>query len=116
MSIVPQLDFAIPGHGIDFDHGLLSFRVIEYIGEKIRGMEDTSLLMGIHFSPFNSYSDLLGNDELLFKNECLCAINAAGTADIREKRYERVGIGSSYLFRVDDFSVIDATKSGNYAR
>ncbi|OQV23326.1 Histone-lysine N-methyltransferase SETD1A [Hypsibius exemplaris] len=40
----------------------------------------------------------------------------SNTADIREKRYERVGIGSSYLFRVDDYSVIDATKCGNYAR
>ena len=40
----------------------------------------------------------------------------ANIADVREQRYERVGIGSSYLFRVDDFSVIDATKCGNYAR
>jgi [histone H3]-lysine4 N-trimethyltransferase SETD1 len=40
----------------------------------------------------------------------------ANIADLREKRYERVGIGSSYLFRVDDYSVIDATKAGNYAR
>lgn len=40
----------------------------------------------------------------------------ANIADLREKQYERVGIGSSYLFRVDDFSVIDATKTGNYAR
>ncbi|KAF9103190.1 histone methyltransferase set1 [Mortierella sp. AM989] len=37
-------------------------------------------------------------------------------ADHREKRYERMGIGSSYLFRVDDDTVIDATKMGNIAR
>ncbi|KAF9361965.1 histone methyltransferase set1 [Mortierella sp. NVP85] len=36
--------------------------------------------------------------------------------DHREKRYERMGIGSSYLFRVDDDTVIDATKMGNTAR
>lgn len=37
-------------------------------------------------------------------------------ADHREKRYERQGIGSSYLFRVDEDTVIDATKCGNVAR
>ncbi|RUP48688.1 hypothetical protein BC936DRAFT_144174 [Jimgerdemannia flammicorona] len=37
-------------------------------------------------------------------------------ADHREKRYERAGVGSSYLFRVDDDTVIDATKMGNIAR
>ena len=37
-------------------------------------------------------------------------------ADHREKRYERQGIGSSYLFRIDEDTVIDATKSGNIAR
>lgn len=34
-------------------------------------------------------------------------------ADRREKLYERMGIGSSYLFRVDDDLVVDATKKGN---
>ncbi|KAF1761724.1 hypothetical protein GCK72_009980 [Caenorhabditis remanei] len=37
-------------------------------------------------------------------------------ADEREKAYERRGIGSSYLFRIDENSVIDATKRGNFAR
>jgi hypothetical protein len=37
-------------------------------------------------------------------------------ADYREKIYERSGIGSSYLFRIDDDTVIDATKKGNVAR
>ena len=37
-------------------------------------------------------------------------------ADIREHHYEDEGIGSSYLFRVDDEIVIDATKCGNVAR
>ncbi|KAJ2795948.1 Histone-lysine N-methyltransferase setd1b, partial [Coemansia furcata] len=37
-------------------------------------------------------------------------------ADLREEQYEREGIGSSYLFRVDDEIVIDATKCGNVAR
>ncbi|VDL68656.1 unnamed protein product [Nippostrongylus brasiliensis] len=37
-------------------------------------------------------------------------------ADVREKAYERRGIGSSYLFRIDDTTVIDATRMGNFAR
>ncbi|KAJ3027491.1 histone methyltransferase set1 [Rhizophlyctis rosea] len=37
-------------------------------------------------------------------------------ADHREKNYEKEGIGSSYLFRIDDDTIIDATKMGNLAR
>ncbi|XP_071340239.1 histone-lysine N-methyltransferase SETD1B-A-like [Trachinotus anak] len=37
-------------------------------------------------------------------------------ADTREQRYEEEGIGSSYLFRVDQDTIIDATKYGNLAR
>jgi histone-lysine N-methyltransferase SETD1 len=37
-------------------------------------------------------------------------------ADLREKRYEASGIGSSYLFRIDKERIIDATKIGNIAR
>uniref|UniRef100_A0A8C2W926 [Histone H3]-lysine(4) N-trimethyltransferase n=1 Tax=Cyclopterus lumpus TaxID=8103 RepID=A0A8C2W926_CYCLU len=37
-------------------------------------------------------------------------------ADMREQRYEEEGIGSSYLFRVDQDTIIDATKLGNLAR
>ncbi|QSL65558.1 hypothetical protein MERGE_002871 [Pneumocystis wakefieldiae] len=37
-------------------------------------------------------------------------------ADIRERQYQRQGIGSSYLFRIDDDTVVDATKKGNIAR
>jgi histone-lysine N-methyltransferase SETD1 len=37
-------------------------------------------------------------------------------ADIREKKYIKAGIGSSYLFRIDENTVIDATKRGGIAR
>lgn len=37
-------------------------------------------------------------------------------AEMREKRYLKSGIGSSYLFRVDENNVIDATKRGGIAR
>ncbi|CAN6453611.1 unnamed protein product [Victoria cruziana] len=37
-------------------------------------------------------------------------------SDIRERLYEKMGIGSSYLFRLDDGYVVDATKCGGIAR
>jgi histone-lysine N-methyltransferase SETD1 len=37
-------------------------------------------------------------------------------AELREKSYLRSGIGSSYLFRVDENTVIDASKKGGIAR
>ncbi|ORZ32738.1 histone methyltransferase [Catenaria anguillulae PL171] len=38
-------------------------------------------------------------------------------ADVRERRYNAEGLdGASYLFRLDDERVVDATKCGNYAR
>ncbi|XP_055375498.1 histone-lysine N-methyltransferase SETD1 isoform X2 [Condylostylus longicornis] len=37
-------------------------------------------------------------------------------ADLREQKYEAIGIGSSYLFRIDMETIIDATKCGNLAR
>ncbi|KAI8092937.1 SET domain-containing 1Bb [Halteromyces radiatus] len=37
-------------------------------------------------------------------------------ANHREREYEQRGIGSSYLFRVDDDLVVDATVKGNLAR
>ena len=37
-------------------------------------------------------------------------------ADEREKRYEKMGIGSSYMFRLNEFEIIDATFKGNHAR
>ena len=37
-------------------------------------------------------------------------------AELRENRYLKSGIGSSYLFRIDDNTVIDATKKGGIAR
>lgn len=39
-----------------------------------------------------------------------------GIVDDREKGYNEIGIGSSYLFRIDDNWIIDATKMGNHSR
>jgi SET domain-containing protein len=37
-------------------------------------------------------------------------------ADKREKAYESIGIGSTYMFRLDRDQIIDATFCGNPAR
>ncbi|GMF18138.1 unnamed protein product [Phytophthora lilii] len=37
-------------------------------------------------------------------------------ADERERRYEEQGIGSCYMFRLDEKTIIDATRCGNLAR
>lgn len=37
-------------------------------------------------------------------------------ADLREVKYDMQGVGSSYLFRIDEDTVIDATKMGGIAR
>ena len=37
-------------------------------------------------------------------------------ADVRERRYEEDGIGSCYMFRIDDDLIVDATKKGNIGR
>ncbi|EDO44546.1 predicted protein, partial [Nematostella vectensis] len=37
-------------------------------------------------------------------------------ADYRERCYEERGIGSSYMFRLDETTIIDATTMGNFAR
>ncbi|KAK5164054.1 histone methyltransferase set1 [Saxophila tyrrhenica] len=37
-------------------------------------------------------------------------------ADMRELRYEKQGVGSSYLFRMMDDEIVDATKKGGIAR
>jgi SET domain-containing protein len=43
-------------------------------------------------------------------------MNIFQISDIRERRYETLGIGSSYLFRIDDELVVDATRRGGLAR
>jgi hypothetical protein len=41
---------------------------------------------------------------------------AQAVADVREKQYEEMGIGSCYMFRLDEKTIIDATRCGNLAR
>jgi hypothetical protein len=59
-------------------------------------------------------AEAIGPGEMVI--EYVGEVIRAQVADIREKWYEKIGIGSSYLFRVDDDAVVDATKKGSMAR
>eukprot|EP01130_Rhizamoeba_saxonica_P011101 TRINITY_DN4598_c0_g1_i1.p1 TRINITY_DN4598_c0_g1~~TRINITY_DN4598_c0_g1_i1.p1 ORF type:complete len:919 (-),score=236.40 TRINITY_DN4598_c0_g1_i1:49-2415(-) len=53
-------------------------------------------------------------DEIVL--EYIGEIIRQSVADDREKKYGQLGIGSSYLFRIDEDNIIDATFKGNLAR
>lgn len=53
----------------------------------------------------------IGRGEMVI--EYVGEVIRAAVADRRERTYERQGIGSSYLFRIDEDLVVDATKKGN---
>lgn len=65
--------------------------IVEYIGEKIRPTVSGLFLP----CPLVIISNII---------------------DIREKKYELRGMGSSYMFRIDEDAVVDATMKGNFAR
>lgn len=56
----------------------------------------------------------ISKDEMII--EYIGDIVRQSVADDREKKYMETGIGSSYLFRIDEDNIIDATFRGNQAR
>lgn len=58
--------------------------------------------------------EYIGKDEFVI--EYVGEIIRSVIADLREQRYEKIGIGSSYLFRIDQEFVVDATTIGSVAR
>ena len=54
--------------------------------------------------------EYIGADEYVI--EYVGVVIRPNLSDVREKRYEKQGIGSSYLFRIDQDYVVDATKCG----
>lgn len=76
--------------------------VIEYVGQNIRQV-GTAWWPGVGAGPGLAQPRLR-------------PLPGQVIADMREKRYEDEGIGSSYMFRVDHDTIIDATKCGNFAR
>ena len=59
--------------------------------------------------------EYIGADEMVI--EYVGQVVRPVLSDVREMRYEKQGIGSSYLFRIDgEHGIVDATKCGNLAR
>uniref|UniRef100_A0A6B2L1I7 [histone H3]-lysine(4) N-trimethyltransferase n=1 Tax=Arcella intermedia TaxID=1963864 RepID=A0A6B2L1I7_9EUKA len=58
--------------------------------------------------------EFIAKDEMVI--EYIGEVVRQSVADDREKKYEKIGIGSSYLFRIDEDTIIDATVRGNLAR
>ncbi|KAI9884967.1 MAG: hypothetical protein M1823_003243 [Watsoniomyces obsoletus] len=67
----------------------------------------------IHNWGLYAMEDIAGNDMII---EYVGEKVRQQVADIRERRYLKMGIGSSYLFRIDENFVVDATKRGGIAR
>ncbi|KAI6192468.1 SET domain protein [Aphelenchoides fujianensis] len=67
----------------------------------------------IHGWGLFTLEDIAPNDMII---EYVGEIIRSTVADAREVNYTKLGIGSSYLFRMDEDFVIDATKKGNIAR
>jgi len=56
----------------------------------------------------------IGADEMVI--EYVGEVIRPHLSDLRENSYEKLGIRSSYLFRIDQDSVVDATKCGSLSR
>jgi len=56
----------------------------------------------------------IGREEMVI--EYLGELIRTPVADLREKRYEAEGIGSCYMFRVDESYIVDSTNRGNVSR
>ncbi|KAI6187711.1 Histone-lysine N-methyltransferase [Aphelenchoides besseyi] len=67
----------------------------------------------IHGWGLFTLEDIQPNDMII---EYVGEMIRSAVADVRECNYTRRGIGSSYLFRMDEELVIDATGKGNVAR
>jgi [histone H3]-lysine4 N-trimethyltransferase SETD1 len=58
--------------------------------------------------------DQIGGEEFVI--EYVGEVIRQSVADHREKLYNSQGIGSSYMFRIDQDTIVDATKCGNLSR
>uniref|UniRef100_A0A6Q2Y448 [Histone H3]-lysine(4) N-trimethyltransferase n=1 Tax=Esox lucius TaxID=8010 RepID=A0A6Q2Y448_ESOLU len=90
------------------DSDLLKFNQLKFRKKKIRFGRSH-----IHDWGLFALEPIAADDMVIeYVGQCIRQV----IADMREKRYEDEGIGSSYLFRVDQDTIIDATKCGNLAR
>ncbi|VVC93135.1 unnamed protein product, partial [Leptidea sinapis] len=94
--------------GTDTDSDLLKFNQLKFRKKQLKfaksGIHDWGLFA----------QEPIAADEMVI--EYVGQMVRPIVADLREAQYEATGIGSSYLFRIDLDTIIDATKCGNLAR
>ncbi|XP_069357216.1 histone-lysine N-methyltransferase SETD1 isoform X2 [Maniola hyperantus] len=94
--------------GLDTDSDLLKFNQLKFRKKQLKfaksGIHDWGLFA----------QEPIAADEMVI--EYVGQMVRPIVADVREAHYEATGIGSSYLFRIDLDTIIDATKCGNLAR
>ncbi|KAL1711439.1 hypothetical protein EV715DRAFT_278461 [Schizophyllum commune] len=85
---------------------------------RAQGLEEMNQMQHFARSPIHDWGlyamERIVRGEMVI--EYVGEVIRAQVADKREATYERQGIGSSYLFRIDEEIVVDATKKGNLGR
>lgn len=94
--------------GTDTDSDLLKFNQLKFRKKQIKFAKSSIHDWGLFAM------EPIAADEMVI--EYVGQMVRPSVADIRERKYEAIGIGSSYLFRIDLETIIDATKCGNLAR
>ncbi|XP_031331051.1 histone-lysine N-methyltransferase SETD1 isoform X2 [Photinus pyralis] len=94
--------------GIDTDSDLLKFNQLKFRKKHLKFGKSAIHDWGLFAM------EPIAADEMVI--EYVGQMVRPSVADLRESKYEAVGIGSSYLFRIDLEHIIDATKCGNLAR
>nr|XP_061804447.1 histone-lysine N-methyltransferase SETD1B-like [Nerophis lumbriciformis] len=90
------------------DSDLVKFNQLKFRKKRIRFSRS-------HIHDWGLFAlEAIAADEMVI--EYVGQVIRQNVADMRERRYEEAGIGSSYLFRVDQNTIIDATKCGNLSR
>lgn len=94
--------------GIDTDSDLLKFNQLKFRKKHLKFAKSAIHEWGLFAM------EPIAADEMVI--EYVGQMVRPSVADLRESKYEADGIGSSYLFRIDLETIIDATKCGNLAR
>ncbi|XP_046740317.1 histone-lysine N-methyltransferase SETD1 isoform X2 [Diprion similis] len=94
--------------GIDTDSDLLKFNQLKFRKKQLKFAKS-----GIHDWGLFAMEPIAADEMVI---EYVGQMVRPVVADLRETQYEATGIGSSYLFRIDLDTIIDATKCGNLAR
>ncbi|XP_034934332.1 histone-lysine N-methyltransferase SETD1A-like [Chelonus insularis] len=94
--------------GIDTDSDLLKFNQLKFRKKQLKFAKS-----GIHDWGLFAMEPIAADEMVI---EYVGQMIRPIVADLRESQYEATGIGSSYLFRIDLDTIIDATKCGNLAR